>query len=93
MREYVDRKYDLSTKEKAKNEAKAAADRKAIEDAAIEKWKAEHPRSVESRPRASRRHQVRQVHQAARREAQLVADRSRTRSLNTWRVRKNIPSC
>ena len=46
MREYVDRKYDLSTKEKAKNEAKAAADRKVIEDAAIEKWKAENPRSV-----------------------------------------------
>lgn len=46
MREYVDRKYDLSTKEKAKNEAKDAADKKAIGDAAIEKWKAENPRSV-----------------------------------------------
>ena len=45
LTEYADRKYDLTSKQKAKDEAKAAADRKTIEDAAIEKYKAENPRS------------------------------------------------
>lgn len=45
LRDYIDRKYDLSTKQKDKDASKAASDRKAIEDAAIEKWKAENPRS------------------------------------------------
>jgi hypothetical protein len=46
LRAYIDRAYDLPSKEKAKSEAKAAADRKAIEDAAIERWKTEHPQSA-----------------------------------------------
>jgi hypothetical protein len=48
LRDYIDRKYDLSTKQKEKDTAKAAADRKSIEDAAIEKYKAENPRSSNS---------------------------------------------
>jgi hypothetical protein len=45
LREYIDRKYDLSTKQREKDAAKAASDRKAIEDAAIERYKTEHPES------------------------------------------------
>jgi len=45
LREYIDRKYDLSTKQREKDAAKAAADKKSIEDAAIERYKTEHPES------------------------------------------------
>jgi hypothetical protein len=46
LRDYIDRKYDLSTKQKEKDTAKAAADKRAIEDAAIEKYKLENPRTA-----------------------------------------------
>lgn len=45
FRDYIDRKYDLTGKEKAKAEEKAAAERKAIADAAIEDYKKANPRS------------------------------------------------
>jgi hypothetical protein len=45
LREYIDRKYDLTTKQREKDTVKAAADRKTIEDAAIERYKTEHPES------------------------------------------------
>lgn len=43
LRGYIDRKYDLPAKEKARTEEKAAKERKAIEDEAIERYKKEHP--------------------------------------------------
>ena len=46
LRSYIDRKYDLPSKEKVKADAKAAADRKVIEDAAIERYQKEHPQSA-----------------------------------------------
>lgn len=45
LRDYVDRKYDLSSKAKAKADEKTAAERKAIADAAIEEYKKANPRT------------------------------------------------
>ncbi len=45
LRDYIDRKYELTTKQRDKDAARVAAEHKAIEDAAIEKYKTEHPQS------------------------------------------------
>ena len=46
LRTFLDRKHDLPGKAAAKEAAAKAADQKKIEDAAIEKYKAEHPTSA-----------------------------------------------
>lgn len=57
VRDFIDRKYELASKQAAKEEEKRLAAEKKIADAAIEKYKAEHPISADPErqsPRASK---------------------------------------
>jgi hypothetical protein len=92
LRDYIDRKYDLSTKQKEKDTAKAAAERKTIEDAAIERWKTENPQSASpelATPAATKYDKIKSLPEEQRnswqteagREAQTLARQKKYESL------------